>query len=769
MIKNTSIKYLKIITLLFVTTSIFLFFQNCSTQFETINKPIEYLNNNSSDASDFSKQSLIIENPPQGIHSDINFEIIFKHPNPKDESRVIYYCKIDDGSFDQCISPLILENLDQGEHLIEIKAIYDDKEESLTSKFHWKVDTQSPEIIINQAPPILTGSRDATVVFTATDEVALVDYHECSEDGETWTKCSSPIVYSGLVDGQYSLFIKAVDKVGNKSQPVMVNWSVDGLTPWFELTSKPDVISTTTTASFQYRLNEVGSETAFVECKLSNELLFKNCSNPHVFSNLQDGVYTFVIKAKTSSGFVSPEVSYIFQVDSNPPVVNIVSPLPGDKFTNEMSLITNITDGLGSGIESISCKINSGEYFLCSEMWVFKDLLTGEYNLRVKAKDKAGHFSNEESVFIEMTNIETDPAFININLSGGAALMANVIPLSKEGQLLNSYSKLGMGSKSNVLVKSENFLGAKWYTPGGILNGLKGSLSLNAKSKTRVFSIAVPLSDDTSNNPLDISGLIYDSGLMGTYSRAASNLTGDRTTRNASASINYTPKSRLIQTRVGFSYEPYIKNFDPIEDITFSKLFGIDSSSINNSYSENDVIGSLVYNSINGNVGPVGITLGGYDYHGITRAQADDKDKKVGLLIGKILTEAELKGKPILIYISTDGSVGSADSPTGGGMWVSDRGAGSQLLVFVMHPQKGFEDPKSDSEYMIGYFNEGQSADTSYWGNNSNDMRIMAANVVLFNYLALADKTEKIETLSQGLIKKEDSSKYIRFKVNTTK
>src|SRR5690606_37919700 len=66
---------------------------------------------------------------------------------------------------------------------------------------------------------------------------------------------------------------------------------------------------------------------------------------------------------------------------------------------------------------------------------------------------------------------------------------------------------------------------------------------------------------------------------------------------------------------------------------------------------------AMVMNSITGVAGPVGLEMGGYDYHGNDRATTDQRDLNAGRLVGQVLQTAAALNRPVTIYLSSDGSV----------------------------------------------------------------------------------------------------------------
>ena len=62
---------------------------------------------------------------------------------------------------------------------------------------------------------------------------------------------------------------------------------------------------------------------------------------------------------------------------------------------------------------------------------------------------------------------------------------------------------------------------------------------------------------------------------------------------------------------------------------------------------------------INGFAGAGTIQMGGYDYHGGQRAEGEVKDFRAGVCMGACLQYAAARGKPLMMYVFSDGSLSS--------------------------------------------------------------------------------------------------------------
>lgn len=150
---------------------------------------------------------------------------------------------------------------------------------------------------------------------------------------------------------------------------------------------------------------------------------------------------------------------------------------------------------------------------------------------------------------------------------------------------------------------------------------------------------------------------------------------------------------------------------------------------------------------INGDAAAGTIEMGGFDYHTGDRATGEARDLNLGNCIGAVLEYAKRRGKPVMIYVFTDGSLasdGTIDNSVAGrgkGVWTADNQNVAATYFLVYNP-KGKPVPAQSNPEMslqIGWFNSDGSQDTtsSPAGNNVPNL----VQMVVLNYMALHDNT----------------------------
>lgn len=143
---------------------------------------------------------------------------------------------------------------------------------------------------------------------------------------------------------------------------------------------------------------------------------------------------------------------------------------------------------------------------------------------------------------------------------------------------------------------------------------------------------------------------------------------------------------------------------------------------------------------IEGYAGAGTITMGGFDYHTGDRSTGEARDLRAGRCMGACLEYAMRKGKPLMMYVFSDGSVfsnGALDNTIGGrgkGVWTGDNQQTASSFFLVYNPG-GRPQLVSVDNQQIGYMRPSGDVETasSPAGNNVNQL----VQSVMLNYMAL--------------------------------
>jgi predicted phage tail protein len=215
-------------------------------------------------------------------------------PAPGDPQVVSYECSIDGGAFTACTSPDSVSGLAEGVHTYTVRALNSAGIPGPDTPNTWTVDTTPP------GAPALGGAPTATVATTGASITLSGEAgstFRCSVDGGSYVGCSSPLVLSGLADGNHTVSVKQVDTAGNAGTLVAgASWTVDTSTPpQPDVTTPNDTTATTTDIAFT---TPAGHTT---ECSLDNAA-WQACTSPVTVSGLSAGTHTMRVRMVNAAG-----------------------------------------------------------------------------------------------------------------------------------------------------------------------------------------------------------------------------------------------------------------------------------------------------------------------------------------------------------------------------------------------------------------------------------------------------------------------------------
>ena len=133
------------------------------------------------------------------------------------------------------------------------------------------------------------------------------------------------------------------------------------------------------------------------------------------------------------------------------------------------------------------------------------------------------------------------------------------------------------------------------------------------------------------------------------------------------------------------------------------------------------------------------ITMGGFDYHTGNRAVGEGRDFKAGEVMGGILEYAAAMGRPVMLYVFSDGSVIAGDKIDGSAagrdkfVWQGDRSTTGAALVLVYNPN-GRPAMRPGGNQM-GWFGDNGFIDQTS-APFASSVELLVETIVL-NYLAL--------------------------------
>lgn len=181
---------------------------------------------------------------------------------------------------------------------------------------------------------------------------------------------------------------------------------------------------------------------------------------------------------------------------------------------------------------------------------------------------------------------------------------------------------------------------------------------------------------------------------------------------------------------------------DPAQDPDITALFGAGFGN-DREFEKTAAVMKLV---IEGNAGAGTISMGGFDYHTGDRATGEIRDLRAGRCMGACLEFAARRGKPLMLYVFSDGSLssnGRVDDSVNGrgkGEWTGDNQQTAASFFLVYNPNGRATLLNEDGipierRQQLGYFTAGGDVVTS--GSPAANNVNLLVQTVLLNYMAL--------------------------------
>ena len=320
------------------------------------------------------------------------------------------------------------------------------------------------------------------------------------------------------------------------------------------------------------------------------------------------------------------------------------------------------------------------------------------------------------------------PAFIGVDLRGGASIAGNNVMVYDDGmQLLSNYEGLGLPSALNPYNNAsliDTSLGLPMHANSGMLRGIKMVAGEEVLAKVNGCVICTITADDTSGNELvAVPGVfaVGAKGLLvpmvgGIYSQTP--FAGDAKPVSSSGVKAMLSPSSIWDDRA----EKVLKLIDKLSTAQLEKfkqmglseqvktmiecgylkagdiISGKDKDSYKMEFKSNQQNTELDTNAANtcymvmqGLAGAGSLVLGGYDYHDSTATRGDAADEQAGRVIGTLLAVAAELQRKLMIHVHTDGGVDAGNTTQNVSgvdkyIWTGDSGTRSAAFVLVYDP-----------------------------------------------------------------------------------
>ena len=402
------------------------------------------------------------------------------------------------------------------------------------------------------------------------------------------------------------------------------------------------------------------------------------------------------------------------------------------------------------------------------------------------------------------------PAFIGVDLDGGASIAGNnVIVYTEGGELLTSYAGLGL---PNEIIPNDSridtSIGLPMHTNSAMLKGIKDVAAADVLAKTNGVVICTRTADDTNKNELATAPGVFAAGSGGLYMPLLGSEEGNSGGKSISpfdsgvvpvkissinsakqiitpgsvwqghpaqmqkvlTAINRLSSSQLqkfmqmglpeqAKTMIECGYldandllnVPSTVSFDPQQDSQLS------SSNITKMMKAGEIAVAIAYLVLKGYAGSGTVRLPDYDYHDGSATTADTKDFQAGQALGMMLQMAAQLQRKLMIHVYTDGGVdpvSTTEVTTNGGVakfkFSGDSEMRSAAFVLVYDPSGRPTLNFSASErQQLGAYKSDDKGTLNLSPSRHTKISTSAkaqAQVVVANWLAWQGQEQKIFT-----------------------
>lgn len=379
------IKNIKVFVLSSIVFSLFFPFQNCAPQFEVVDTLEEI--NQLADPSVLSPPVISFASDSPTLFNSNQIQLSFDVTMTGSSPLRSVMCQLNESPAVSCNSfSVTFSDLADGDYTLRVfvETMADVRVEA-TRLF--RKDSVAPVVSVSMMPSAVTNQTSVQFQFSSNDSLSGVLSSECSLNNAAFSSCTSPVSLTVLPAGAHNFRIRSIDRAGNVSSVFTHNWTVDLAAPTTMLTSTPQALTNSTTASFVFSGNGIVS----YECQLDNGA-YAPCTSPRVYNNLTAASHTFRARGTNGSGNVSSPVQFIWTVDNVAPTAPVVTASVGavsNVRTANMSFVS--TDR--TGVVSYQCSANNAAFANCTSPLNLTNLVDGVYNYRFRALDGAGNVS----------------------------------------------------------------------------------------------------------------------------------------------------------------------------------------------------------------------------------------------------------------------------------------------------------------------------------------------------------------------------------------
>lgn len=360
---------------------------------------------------DATPPQTLITAGPAAMHPSARATFTFSADKPGSTFR----CALDGAAAVPCASPYERSGLSEGFHWFSVSASdAQGNEDPTPATWFFTVDAIAPDTVFIATPAAVTPSGNATFSFVATESGASF---RCSTDGAAPTPCAPPVSLAGLLPGDHTFSVAAVDAAGNLDPvPATFRWKVGAvaLSVGVLLQAGPAPRSRESQATFVFQATQPGATFA---CRLDGGAAVA-CVSPLTYPALGEGAHTFSVVASLPGVPTSAPLGWAWSIDTVAPTTQLTNK-PSNPSTSRISSFSFIADEPGT---TFRCRLDLGPLTPCTSPLVTPSLDDGSHTLAVIATDPSGNVEPVPALYTWVidatppdTTLLTKPALIAVD------------------------------------------------------------------------------------------------------------------------------------------------------------------------------------------------------------------------------------------------------------------------------------------------------------------------------------------------------------------
>lgn len=254
---------------------------------------------------DTTGPELTINDGPLSVTNSTSETIVFSALDVSSSVANIK-CRYDSGPWEECASPIQLDNISLGDHSFSVIAQDDLGNVSSQKSVYWSVNTSGFKIDFLQTPHSISNETKASFVFEGYDSANnKLSIFSCSLDKSDFLPCNGGTVfYDQLTSGSHMLRIRGQNTAGQFSQIKYFSWKTTAEVPSITNVVGPlNCVYGSCDSIISFSASDEFAGLASITCSLNNKP-GQPCSSPFIIPASPEniGVQTLSITAKNNAG-----------------------------------------------------------------------------------------------------------------------------------------------------------------------------------------------------------------------------------------------------------------------------------------------------------------------------------------------------------------------------------------------------------------------------------------------------------------------------------